>query len=562
MSLRRAGALVAALLSALVLLGLTAPEALAHAALLKTTPQDSQILDSAPTEVTLTYGEAVSIGLGQLKVETADGTRVDNGVPFLSGGGSVVHIPLSRGLAQGSYVVLWRVVSADSHPVSGAFTFSVGKASGDLAARVGRGNLTSLNAAPRGPSIALGTTRFLGFAALLVFLGGAIFCLLLWPAGVPRLRKMLFGAALVESVMAALALFLEGPYAAGDGLGKTFDSSLLSAVMKTKYGEATSTRIAVAALAAIAVLAVGKRVGRASAGLFAVLGLVTAMTWSAAGHAGVGSWEPWTDVFDTAHLVFVSAWVGGLVVLRRGLRSWTEDEQAALLPGWSRLAFWSVVLLVATGVFATIREVGEVGALFSTRYGLLLVSKYALVGLMLLFALVGRAYVRSHYTRPVVAAATETAAPPEAPGGDDVAGLRRSVGVEAALGVVVLVVTAFLVNSIPAKEAFAPPYTGKSIAGPYTVAVDIYPARKGVNGLHVYTVLTSSGLTKTVAEVSGFLQKKGSTDQITVAPPLKSIGHYEDLNLVIPSKGTYVIDLQIRVDDLDSYETKQTFTIK
>jgi copper transport protein len=562
MSLRRVGAVVAALLSALVLLGLAAPEALAHAALVKTTPQDSQILESAPTEVTLTYGEAVSIGLGQLKVEAADGTRVDNGVPFLSGGGSVVHIPLSRGLAQGSYVVLWRVVSADSHPVSGAFTFSVGKASGDLAARVGRGNLTSLNAAPRAPSIALGTTRFLGFGALLVFLGGAIFCLLLWPAGVPRLRKVLFGAALVESVTAALALFLEGPYAAGDGLGKTFDTTLLSAVMKTKYGEATATRIAVAALAAIAVLAVGKRLGRASAGLFAVLGLVTAMTWSAAGHAGVGSWEPWTDVFDTVHLVFVSAWVGGLVVLRRGLRSWTEDEQAALLPGWSRLAFWSVVLLVSTGVFATIREVGEVGALFSTRYGLLLVSKYALVGLMLLFALVGRAYVRSRYIRPVVAAATETAAPPEAPGGDDVAGLRRSVGVEAALGVVVLVVTAFLVNSIPAKEAFAPPYTGKSIAGPYTVAVDIYPARKGVNGLHVYTVLTSSGLTKTVAEVSGFLQKKGSSDQITVAPPLKSTGHYEDLNLVIPSKGTYVIDLQIRVDDLDSYETKQTFTIK
>jgi copper transport protein len=267
-------------------------------------------------------------------------------------------------------------------------------------------------------------------------------------------------------------------------------------------------------------------------------------------------------VLDTVHLVFVSAWVGGLVVLVRGLRRWTEDEQAALLPGWSRLAFWSVVLLVGTGVFASIREVGELGALFSTKYGLLLVAKYTLVGLMLLFALVGRAYVRSHYTRPVAAAAIETSTPPEAPAEDDVAGLRRSVGIEAALAVVVLVVTAFLVNSVPAKEAFAPPYTGKSIAGPYTVAVDLYPARKGVNGLHVYTVLTSSGLTKTVAQVSGFIEKKGSSQQITVAPPLVSPGHYEDLNLVLPSKGSYVIDLQIRVDDLNSYETKQTFTVK
>jgi copper transport protein len=542
MTARRVAVVLGGLLT-LLLLG--APPASAHAALVKTAPQDSQILDSAPAEVTLTFGEDVSIGLGQLKVVTPDGSRVDTGVPTQSSGGSVVHIPLKSGLAQGSYLVVWRVVSADSHPVSGAFVFSIGRASGEIDKLKGRGNLTSLTAAPRAPSIALGTTRFLGFSALLVFLGGAIFSLLLWPAGLPRMRKLLLGAAAVELVTAALALFLEGPYAAGEGLGKTFDTRLLDSVMKTKYGEATATRIAVAAVAVVAVLLVGKRIGRAWSGFLAALGLFTAMTWSAAGHAGVGSWEPWTDLFDTVHLVFVSAWVGGLVVLVRGLREWSADEQAALLPQWSRLAFWSVIALVATGVFATVREVGEVGALFSTRYGWLLVSKYALVGLMLLFALVGRAYVRS--------LATEES---------DVATLRRSVGIEASLAAVVLVVTAFLVNSVPAKEAFAPPYTGKSVAGPYTVAVDIYPARKGVNGLHVYTVLTSTSLTKTVAEVSGFVQKKGSDDKITLNLPLKSVGHYEDLDLILPAKGTWLIDLQIRVDDLNSYETKQQFTIK
>jgi copper transport protein len=359
--------------------------------------------------------------------------------------------------------------------------------------------------------------------------------------------------------LAALALFLEGPYAAGDGLSKTFDGALVDAVLKTKYGEATATRIGISALTVIAVLAVGKRVGRASAGLLAALGLLMSMTWSAAGHAGVGSWEPWTDLADTAHLVFVSAWVGGLVVLARGLRRWTEAEQATLLPGWSRLASWSVTLLVATGVFASVREVGELGALFSTRYGLLLVTKYALVGLMLLFALVGRAYVRSHYSQPVVAAATVTAAPPEAPEDDDVAGLRRSIGIEVGLAVVVLVVTAFLVNSRPAKDAYAPPYSGRSTAGPLTVQVDIYPARKGLNGLHVYTV-GAGGRTRDVEQVTGFVQK--GDERITVDPKHKSLGHYEDLSLVLPAKGTWTIDLEIRVSDVDSYETKQTFSIK
>ena len=544
------GTLLVSLLCALVLLGLAAPEASAHAALLRTTPGDSEILQTGPPEVTLTFGETVGIGLGQLKVLSADGKRVDSGAPTQSDRGTVVHVPVQSGLADGSYVVVWRVVSADSHPVSGAFTFSVGKPSADAKSLLGKGNLTSINAAPRAPSIALGVTRFVGFSALLLFFGTALFCLLLWPAGVPQLRRTLLGAAVVEAVMAVLALFLEGPYAAGEGLGKTFDGALLDAVLKTKYGEATSARIAVAAVAAVAVLVVGRRAGRAPAGLLALLGLVLSMTWSAAGHAGVGEWQPWTDLLDTAHLVFVSAWVGGLVTLVRGLRRWSEDEQAALLPGWSRLAFWSVVLLVGTGVFASVREVGELGALFSTRYGLLLVAKDALVGLMLLFALVGRAYVRSRYTHR-----DETAELDD----EGVAGLRRSVGIEAGLAVVVLAVTALLVNTTPAKAAFAPPYTGRSQAGPLTVQVDIYPARKGLNGLHVYTV-GSGGLTTDVAEVTGYLVK--GDEKITVDPRHKSRGHYEDLSVVIPGKGSWTIDLEVRVSDLDSYETKQTFTVR
>jgi copper transport protein len=438
--------------------------------------------------------------------------------------------------------------------VSGAFTFSVGAPSVDAKQLLGKGNLTDINAAPRAPGIALGVTRFLGFSALVVLLGGAVFALLLWPAGLPRLRRMLLGAAVAESLLAGLGLLLEGPYAAGEGLGKITDSSLLSAVMDTKYGEATATRIGVAAVAAVAVLVVGRRTSRAAAGVVAALGLLCAMTWSAAGHAGVGRWQPWTNLFDTTHLVFVSAWVGGLVVLVRGVRGmWTVDDQAAILPGWSRLAAWSVLLLVATGVFASFREVSELAALFSTRYGLLLVLKDALVGLMLLVALLGRSYVRQHFTHPDP---DEPAGPPTE---DDVAGLRRSVSIEAVLAAAVLAVTAFLVNTTPARDAFAPPYSGRSTAGPLTVQVDIYPARKGLNGLHVYTV-GDGGRTRDVAEVTGYLQK--GDEKITVEPKRKSLGHYEDLSVVIPGKGTWTIDLEIRTSDVDSYETKQRFTIK
>ena len=552
--LRRCAALLVALLASLTLLGVTAPEALAHAALLSTSPGDSEILQTGPRDVTLTFGESVGIGLGNLKVVTADGQRVDEGAPTKSDGGKVVHIPVRAGIADGTYVVIWRVVSADSHPVSGAFTFSVGKPSVDAKALLGKGNLTSIAPAPKAPGIALGVSRFVGFSSLVVLLGGAVFCLLLWRTGLPRLRGLLLGAAAAEGLAAVAGLLLQAPYASGNGLGKAFDGPLVKEVLQSQYGVATATRAALSLLTVGALLVLGRRATRLPVVVLTVLAAGIAASWSAAGHAGVGEWQPFTYAFDLLHLLTVSAWVGGLVVLAIGLRGrWSVAEQEQLLPGWSRLAFWSVIALVATGTFASVREVGELSALTSTRYGALLLVKIAVVALMLLFALLGRAYVREHYTR-------RTEDSPETPSDEDVAGLRRSAGIESALSVVVLVLTAFLVNTTPAKAAFAPPYSGRSTAGPLTVQVDIYPARKGLNGLHVYTV-GAGGRTVDVAEVTGDV-KRSDGEKITVEPKHKSLGHYEDLSFVLPAKGKWTIELEIRTSDIDSYSTTQTFEVK
>jgi copper transport protein len=549
------------LLGVLAVLVITASPASAHAALVQTTPGDAEILAHSPAEVTLTFAEAVGTGLGAMEVLTDQGARVDTGQISETDGASKVHLALKPNLPEGTFVVVWRVVSADSHPVSGAFTFSVGKPSLDAKNLVGRGNLAQLTSAPRAPGIALGLTRLAGFAALVLLLGGALFSLLLWPGALVRLRRLFLGAAVVELVAAVLALFLEGPYAAGLGLGNTFDTFLLRQVLDVQYGQATATRAGLAGLT-LALLLVLRRGGRAAAGLLVALGIGWAITWSAAGHAGVGEWQPYTAVFDISHQIAASAWVGGLVLLILGLRGrWSAADSAAILPGWSRLATWSVAVLVATGVFASFREVGELSALFSTAYGRLLLFKTTLVGLMLLFALIGRSFVKAHYTGVIVEAATADAvATRPAPTQEDVAGLRRSVGIEAGLAAAVLAVTAMLVNTVPAKAEFAPPYTGRSTAGPLTVAVDIYPARTGLNGLHVYTV-GAGGRTVDVAEVTGDVVRSDG-EQITIHPKHKSLGHYEDLNLVLPAKGRWTIEMQIRVNNTDSYPTTQTFTLR
>lgn len=555
--MRRSGALLAAVLTAFLSCVVFAPAASAHAALLSTTPANNEIAAQAPPEVTLTFGESIATGLGTSRVLSAAGDRADTGEAVRSDDDHVVHIPLRSGLSEGSYVVVWRVVSADSHPVAGTFVFSVGKPS-TLTGYSGR--ITP----PRSPSLLLGTTRGLGFAGLVLLLGGALFCLLLWPSGIRSraVRVTLTAATVVELITAVAAVSLQGPYAAGLGADHALDRGLVAAVLSTQYGQATAARASICAVALVICLLVGRLPQRVAAAALVLLGAGAAATWSAAGHAGAGDLQPWTFGLDLVHLVSVSAWAGGLVVLGLGLRGrWSEAETARRLPQWSRLATVSVIGLVGSGVFASWREVRSVNALFSTAYGGLLLTKTTLVLFMLLLGAIGRAHVRKHFSRPVVdpaagAAPAERPSPPES----EAAQLRRTTRVETVTAAIVLAVTAVLVQTPPAASAYAPPYTGTSSAGKLKVQVDLYPAHKGLNGLHLYT-LGPDGRTVDVAEITGTLTRLDG-DTVTVAPKHKSLGHYEDLHVIVPSTGVYTLTLQVRVNELDTYPTTQRITVR
>jgi copper transport protein len=543
-ALRRGIAALLAMLAALMGVGVAmATPAQAHAALIRTTPADGSIVQRAPSEVTLEFGEPVGIGLGSVRVVDSDGRRVDRGAVTQADGNRLVRAELRAGLADGTYLVQWRVVSSDSHPVSGAFTFSIGEPS-DISGYEGR------IAAPRAPSWWLGVTRFAGFAALLVLLGSALFCLVLWPNGFARpvMRGLAAGAALVEALAAGFAVALQGPYTAGLGAGHLFDSRLLSAVLDTRYGQVTTVRIALAEVAVFVAVAVFRSRPRVVAMLLALLGAGCAVTWAVAGHGGAGEWQPLSAIVDSVHLAAVAAWIGGLTVLAlMAGRRWNTAERDAVLPRWSGFATTAVTTLVLTGTYATYRETRSLDALTATRYGHLLIIKIALVGLMLVLALIGRTYLRRQYGSTSSHSAFQSVR------------LVRPVLFEASVAVVVVAVTAVLVQTPPARTSFAPPYTGISSAGPYRVQVDLYPARKGANEFHFYT-LGPSGRTADVDEISGTLRR--GTDVITVTPYRKSLGHYQDLSVLIPATGTWTLTLEIRHGRFDIYPTTQTISIK
>ena len=106
-----------------VVLGPAAP-ASAHAALVGTDPGNGTIVPDAPNRVTLTFSEPVQLLSDKIQVLGPDGSRADQGQPTQAG--NTVNISLRSGGARGTYLVSYRVVSADSHPVGGSFSYSVG----------------------------------------------------------------------------------------------------------------------------------------------------------------------------------------------------------------------------------------------------------------------------------------------------------------------------------------------------------------------------------------------------------------------------------------------------
>ncbi|TML16676.1 MAG: copper resistance protein CopC [Actinobacteria bacterium] len=116
------------LVIAVVMTALTAvPSAFAHAILQESSPSNNSVVRTSPKSVSLRFNEAVETAFGSIRVYDCGGGRVDSGKIVRPSKDSVA-VQIDRKLPRGTYIVTWRVISADSHPVAGAFVFNVKKA--------------------------------------------------------------------------------------------------------------------------------------------------------------------------------------------------------------------------------------------------------------------------------------------------------------------------------------------------------------------------------------------------------------------------------------------------
>ena len=584
-------------------LGRSAPSAQAHAQYIRSQPAESAALDQAPIEVLIWFTEAIEINYSEIRVVDATGAQQDNDDTHVHFDPTNPGITLKPNLAQGTYTVLWRVLSSvDGHRTAGTFAFSVGQAIGP-APPPQAGTIdfdTDASTPPRWLAV---TNRWLAFAGMAAFIGAVVFPALVLPAGLRAIRAddrnleaiarkasrvigvTVISALAVITVTTALSLWLQAWAATGqaDSL-----SGLKDVWTDTRFGEIFTLRLSVLIGAILlATIALKRLPGllekqdlREAAWLcLLVAALALPLTTSLNSHSAAGRTE--TELYvasDWLHLVAGGIWIGGLlqlVLLTTAILSLTDNRAsflAAVIPRFSAVALVSVAAVVATGVFQWWHFLRGISAVFDSDWGYILVVKVTLLLPLLLLAAFNLLVVRPRFVSFVF-------------GGIRTASsrimkwelrFRWAVAAEVGFAAAVLLFAALLTeSSIPSRSTAAgpdgrtttaavptPSGLAQSVrAGDLNLSLDVYPGIAGQNELGIF-LNDADGDERTVQNVIvrfKYLDESLGENE-DFAQPFHPPTHYTLSTSQLSLTGSWQIEVIVRREGL--LDARGTFTVQ
>lgn len=480
----------------------------AHAEFRGSVPGQDSLLDELPSEISLEFSEQV--GVLTMMWRLPDGKEV---AAVGEAGATTLTVQPPPEAGRGTYVLQWRVASADGHPVNGALVFSVGEVTGSAPQGIEGGSTTWATVALRAAMV----------VALVLSVGAAVFQALFPPvfSGVARLAAPL---AVLVMPLGVAWLGAEGL----DRLGQPFGALLQGDVWGQAFASPTARTVALAILAAalaLGALLIHWRLAAVLAWAFA------ALSFTVSGHAlSAPSWAalPLTFLHGAA-LLF---WVGSLLPLAAATLPLAPAGRADLLRRFSRPALLAVIVLIGSGAGLILIRPLAVETL-ATPWAQLLGAKLALVAVMLALAL-------WHRARAVPQLERGKAAP-----------VGHTIRIEAALGLVVLCLAmGFRLAPPPATPVADPPtvhiHTTKAMAD-----VSLSAAPPGAVTLHL---LLADGdfvpldpqevridLTDPIAGIG----------PLTVQASREDAGVWSTTPVTLPSPGPWQVNLMLLISDFE-----------
>lgn len=557
---RRALASIALALACLLAL---AGAAQGHALLESSTPARGAQLTQAPPEVSFTFSEAVESSLGAVQVFNTEGEQVQSSDLERSADANTVGAKLPADLPDGLYTATYRVISADSHPISGGITFTLGKPGKDDSRFVSDKTISELLASTQAgevTKIGFWFDRWIGYLALAVAIGALAWMLFAWSPSARsaagersvsrRFRTLVLVAAGLGVAASLAAVIFQGALAAGTSFWGAFGSGIPGEVADTRFGSMMLVRSAAWVLLAVGVVLAGRVFKPRSPGvILAMVGaVVLALSPALAGHASTRD-PAWLLVpTDAFHVAAMAIWSGGLAAMlillpaaTRSLGSGTERTRLLcdVTLRFSGSALAAVTVIAVTGAVLGIVEVGSVPALLDTAFGRAVTIKIVIFAALIVLAAVNRNRVV-----PALVERRESQRDPGQPGFR----LRRLLRAEVLLVTVVLGVSAALVSYPPPDSIQAGPVSGSTQSGPDRIDYTVDPGQVGSNEVHVYVFNDDTGAPVPVISMEIDFSKPDSGIAPIEAPAQKAgPGHFVVTSAMLGVKGTWLAKTSIRV---------------
>ena len=523
----RRKAVPVALLAGLVWLCLTT-FALAHASLTAAQPADGAVLQAPPARLSLSFSEPVSPLT--LKLVKPDGEAVELGDFTLRD--RTLEIATPPSLGKGSFVLSWRVVSEDGHPVAGSVVFSIG-APGSVPPVIADGSDRSVIAA-------IWFAKLMLYAGLFLGIGG-VFAACWFLREPPGRTRFLFPWIASGLTGTLLSIGLQGLDALGAPLARLADPVIWKAGMSTSFGRTAAVMI-------VALVLVGIPSGRFRRLLSALALVAGAAALALSGHASAAAPQWLTRPAVFLHALTIAIWVGALVPLGLSIRR-GENAGGHALVRFSRFIPYAVAVLVSAGVVLAVIQVETPAALLSTAYGMVLLVKLALLAPLFLLAAVNRWRL------------TEPAARGEARA---LRHLALSIAVETMLVLAIL--------GVAAAWRFTPPPRALAIAAAQPASTHIHtekamaeitvtPGHAGPVDVSVILMTGDFGPLDAKEVAFVFANPAAGVEPIRRKAFKPGDGSWRVEGLVLPFAGTWTVRLDVLIDDFDMTRLQGEVTI-
>ena len=429
-------------------------------------PADGTTLATSPTQIVINFTEEI----GELRIVSLECNTdpITLPAPTLSGNSRVMTVAIPDALPRGLCVATWRVSDSDGEPNGSSLlsftvdaepaatttpadedanTSSNGSTSASAPATTSGGDAetktVALNRVETGTG-PLWLGRVLSTLGIAAVFGALVLIAAAWPEGVEYLITVRFLRAAWVLALIGTVLFTSAAAAAvtGSSLGSGFSPGAWFDLLDAGWaGRAALFRL----IFVIASAWVAFRPDRVldPATQAAALG-IPALAVAMIGVGRVdGSLAALGLLLGIAHALAMAIWLGGVILLTRVVLSGPGDEDLVhAVRGFARISVIAIVVTIGTGLAQMLRLDGS--DLFGSAHGLWTVLKVLLVAAMVFVGLSARQFAQKRLNR-----AHELTVPMADR-------LRRAFGTEAAIGIVTLLASSWLLSLTPANVTAEP----------------------------------------------------------------------------------------------------------